>query len=209
MQDQQADLEWRDSGVPVSNQFDDPYFSLDNGLEETWHVFLTGNELPARFCDGFHIGELGFGTGLGFLTAVQAWMASETKGHLYFTSFEAFPMTDSGNGTRVVRIPRIGRVIGPFGAPLGGEIATHPIRAKYHVERNHGRCTRNLAPMAWQSGCMVFGWLFARQKPRAVDPRIDAGGWGSYDCRRDRGHLYGGGIRTQGIVRRWFPRTTD
>ena len=67
MQDQQADLEWRDSGVPVSNQFDDPYFSLDNGLEETWHVFLTGNELPARFCDGFHIGELGFGTGLGVL----------------------------------------------------------------------------------------------------------------------------------------------
>ena len=79
MQDQQADLEWRDSGVPVSNQFDDPYFSLDNGLEETRHVFLTGNELPTRFCDGFHIGELGFGSGLGFLTAVQAWLVGRAR----------------------------------------------------------------------------------------------------------------------------------
>ena len=48
MQDQQADIEWRDSGVPVSNQFDDPYFSLDNGLEETRHVFLIGNALLVK-----------------------------------------------------------------------------------------------------------------------------------------------------------------
>ena len=49
MQDQQAELEWRDGAVPVSVRFDDPYFSLDNGLEETRHVFLSGNGLPERF----------------------------------------------------------------------------------------------------------------------------------------------------------------
>ena len=209
MQDQQADLEWRDSGVPVSNQFDDPYFSLDNGLEETRHVFLTGNELPARFCDGFHIGELGFGTGLGFLTAVQAWMASETKGHLYFTSFEAFPMTDLEMERALSAFPELAELAAPLVRHWGAKLQPIQYAPNIHVERNHGRCTRNLAPMAWQSGCMVFGWLFACQEPRAVDPRIDAGGWGSYDCRRDRSHLYGGGICTQGIVRRWFPRTTD
>ena len=92
MQRQQADLEWHDTGVPVSKQFDDPYFSLENGLEETRHVFLTGNGLHARFRDGFHIAELGFGTGLNLLAAWQAWKESNASGKLHFTSFELFPM---------------------------------------------------------------------------------------------------------------------
>ena len=92
MQDQQAEIEWRDGGVPVSTRFDDPYFSLENGLAETRHVFLDGNGLPGRFRDGFCIGELGFGTGLNFLTAVEAWQAAGAVGTLRFVSFEAFPM---------------------------------------------------------------------------------------------------------------------
>ena len=39
MENQTADIEWKDSGVPVSSKFDDPYFSLDNGVEETQHVW--------------------------------------------------------------------------------------------------------------------------------------------------------------------------
>ena len=89
----QAEIEWRDGNVPVSTQFDDPYFSLENGLAETCHVFLAGNDLPARFCDGFHIAELGFGTGLNFLATLRAWSGSSQKGQLYYTSFEAFPMS--------------------------------------------------------------------------------------------------------------------
>jgi tRNA U34 5-methylaminomethyl-2-thiouridine-forming methyltransferase MnmC len=64
------DIDWLSEMVPVSKRFDDPYFSLDNGLAETKHVFLKGNGLPARFRDGFSIAELGFGTGLNFLTTV-------------------------------------------------------------------------------------------------------------------------------------------
>jgi tRNA U34 5-methylaminomethyl-2-thiouridine-forming methyltransferase MnmC len=93
MQDQPPDLDWTDRGVPVSRRFDDPYFSLDNGLAETRHVFLAGNGLPGRFAPGFRIAELGFGTGLNFLTTWQAWIDSGTEGPLSFTSFEAFPMT--------------------------------------------------------------------------------------------------------------------
>ncbi|MEL7115556.1 MAG: tRNA (5-methylaminomethyl-2-thiouridine)(34)-methyltransferase MnmD [Pseudomonadota bacterium] len=88
---QTAEITWRD-GVPVSKQFDDPYYSLDNGLAETRYVFLDGNDLPARFHPGFQIAELGFGTGLSFLTALQAWRDAGIDGRLYFTSFEAFPM---------------------------------------------------------------------------------------------------------------------
>lgn len=93
MTDQHATLSWTADGVPISTRFDDPYFSLGNGLEETRHVFLAGNDLPARLHDGFHIAELGFGTGLNFLAAVQAWRAADVPGVLHFTSFEAFPMT--------------------------------------------------------------------------------------------------------------------
>ena len=92
MELQTEQLDWRDGDVPVSRQFDDPYFSLDNGLAETRHVFLTGNELPSRFSDGFHIAELGFGTGLNLLATLDLWRSSGQTGMLRFTSFEAFPM---------------------------------------------------------------------------------------------------------------------
>ncbi|SDY20776.1 tRNA (5-methylaminomethyl-2-thiouridine)(34)-methyltransferase MnmD [Citreimonas salinaria] len=84
-------VDWRDA-VPVSRRFDDPFFSLQNGLAETRHVFLQGNGLPARFRDGFHIAELGFGTGLNLLAALQAWRDSGVQGVLHFTTFEAYPL---------------------------------------------------------------------------------------------------------------------
>lgn len=92
VRNQTANLQWRPGDVPVSTRFDDPYFSLENGLEETRHVFLAGNSLPDRFCDGFHIAELGFGTGLNFLAAVAAWREAKCAGSLRFSSFEAYPM---------------------------------------------------------------------------------------------------------------------
>jgi tRNA U34 5-methylaminomethyl-2-thiouridine-forming methyltransferase MnmC len=87
-----AELEWRDGTVPVATRFDDPYFSADNGLAETAHVFLSGNNLPQRFTDGFHIAELGFGTGLNLLATWRAWIASGHTSPLTYTSFEAYPM---------------------------------------------------------------------------------------------------------------------
>lgn len=92
MTDQRANIDWQTSGVPVSSQFDDPYYSLENGMAETQHVFLAGNDLPARFADGFHIAELGFGTGLNFLVTLKAWRDAKVAGRFQFTSFEAFPM---------------------------------------------------------------------------------------------------------------------
>jgi tRNA U34 5-methylaminomethyl-2-thiouridine-forming methyltransferase MnmC len=92
MADQHAELSWREGAIPVSEQFDDPYFSLQNGLEETRHVFLAGNDLPQRFAPGFCIAELGFGTGLNMLAAWMAWEKSGQSTPLHFVSFEAFPM---------------------------------------------------------------------------------------------------------------------
>ena len=88
----QSHLEWRDTGVPVSVRFDDPYYSLDHGLAETRHVFLEGNALPQRLCDGFEIAELGFGTGLNFFATLELWRALGIQGQLRFTSFELYPL---------------------------------------------------------------------------------------------------------------------
>lgn len=87
-----ARLDWRDGSVPVSLRFDDPYFSMANGLEETRHVFLDGNDLPRRLTEGFHVAELGFGTGLNLLALWQAWRSGSERPRIFFTSFEAYPM---------------------------------------------------------------------------------------------------------------------
>ena len=81
-------LEWREGAIPVSTRFDDPYFSLAGGLAETRHVFLAGNDLPHRLRPGFHVAELGFGTGLNLLA-----LAAVAHTPVSFTSFEGFPMS--------------------------------------------------------------------------------------------------------------------
>lgn len=107
-------LEWRDGVIPVSLQFDDPYFSLNDGLSETRHVFLAGNNLPARFTDGFHIAELGFGTGLNMLATLIAWTATGQAGRLRFTSFEAYPMQADEIARALDHFPEARAVADPF-----------------------------------------------------------------------------------------------
>lgn len=112
--DQTAAIAWREGGLPVSTRFDDPYFSLQNGLAETRHVFLAGNRLPERFRDGFRIAELGFGTGLNLLATVIAWQAAGGQGRLCFTSFEAFPMAAPDIARALAAFPEAQVVAAPF-----------------------------------------------------------------------------------------------
>lgn len=104
-------LDWRDESIPVSRRFDDPYFSLAGGLDETRHVFLTGNGLPGRFRDGFRIAELGFGTGLNLLAVL---LAHRGPGHLHYTSFEAFPMPAPDIARALAAFPEVAEVAQPF-----------------------------------------------------------------------------------------------
>ncbi|MBL4813062.1 MAG: tRNA (5-methylaminomethyl-2-thiouridine)(34)-methyltransferase MnmD [Rhodobacteraceae bacterium] len=109
MHDQHADIEWTAQGIPFSRRFGDPYFSQDNGPAETRHVFLAGNGLPDRFCNGFSIAELGFGTGLNLLVTWAAWRQAGAPGQLYFTSFEAFFMSLSDLAKAHQKFPELRR----------------------------------------------------------------------------------------------------
>lgn len=109
-----ASITWKDSGVPVADRFDDPYFSLEDGLAETRHVFIDGNDLPARFHPGFHVAELGFGTGLNMLAAHLAWRAAGSPEGARFTSFEAYPMGASDIDRALQAFPEAHAVAGPF-----------------------------------------------------------------------------------------------
>ncbi|MDF2141026.1 tRNA (5-methylaminomethyl-2-thiouridine)(34)-methyltransferase MnmD [Paenirhodobacter sp. CAU 1674] len=106
----QAALEWRDDAIPVSTRFDDPYFSLANGLDETRHVFLAGNDLPARLRPGFQIAELGFGTGLNLLATLIA--CGDTP--IRYTSFEAYPMSAAEIARALATFPEAEAVAAPF-----------------------------------------------------------------------------------------------
>jgi tRNA U34 5-methylaminomethyl-2-thiouridine-forming methyltransferase MnmC len=107
-------LDWRDGIVPVSQRFDDPYFSLADGLAETRHVFLHGNGLPARLCDGFHLVELGFGTGLNLLALMIAWAATGAPGMVRFTSFEAYPLQAGDMARALEAFPEARAVADPL-----------------------------------------------------------------------------------------------
>ncbi len=82
--------------TPRSEQFDDIYFQIENGLEESRYVFLEKNSLPQRFSgkDRFTICETGFGTGLNFLCAWKSFEDVAAAGqHLNYISFEKYPLS--------------------------------------------------------------------------------------------------------------------
>lgn len=79
----------------VSKEFDDIYFSVEDGLAESRYVFLEQNDLPAMFArrDNFTICETGFGTGLNFLCAWTLFEETARENqHLTYISFEKFPL---------------------------------------------------------------------------------------------------------------------
>ncbi|SMH41317.1 tRNA U34 5-methylaminomethyl-2-thiouridine-forming methyltransferase MnmC [Maritimibacter sp. HL-12] len=114
VEDQHAEVGWNAQGTPVSLRFDDPYFSLDDGLAETRHTFLAGNDLPARFRPGFQVAELGFGTGLNMLATLIAFCAAGAPGPVRFTSFEAFPMATADMARALAAFPEAEAVAGDF-----------------------------------------------------------------------------------------------
>ncbi len=105
-----------------SGRFNDVYFSRENGLAETRHVFLDANDLPARWMGqaDFTVCELGFGTGLNFIVAAELFQKTAgQEGILNFISIEKYPL-EARTIQNVLR-----PLFGDFISPL---IRNYPLR---------------------------------------------------------------------------------
>lgn len=128
-------------GTPYSTRYDDIYHAAHGGLEQARHVFLAGNDLPARWAggDGFAIFETGFGLGLNFLATWQAWRASGAPGRLHYVSVEKHPFRRDDLARLLAPHPELGS--------LSGELLRQwpPLTPGFHrLHFDHGHITLTL-----------------------------------------------------------------
>lgn len=113
---QAADLQWQEDGAPFSAQYGDVYFSRNGGLAETAHVFLDANHLQQRWLEldkqphpgVFTIVELGFGTGLNFLSCWRLWQQTGCQRlRLHFISCEKHPLSQPALARALQQWPQL------------------------------------------------------------------------------------------------------
>ena len=107
------ELYWDNDRQLRSARFQDIFFS-SYGIEETRHVFIKGNDLPANFKENFHIGELGFGTGLNLFVALKLWREQHPDSILQYTSFEIAPLPGKIMTEALEKFPAIGDICREF-----------------------------------------------------------------------------------------------
>lgn len=93
-----ASINWQ-AATPFADDFDDVYFSRDQGPAETTYVFLEQNALPERWKNwpqqrAFVMAETGFGTGLNLLVAMVSFLKNApANARLHWISTELYPLT--------------------------------------------------------------------------------------------------------------------
>ena len=106
-----AALDRTSGGIPFSAEFGDVYHAAEGGLAQSRHVFLAGNSLPRRWAgrDRFVILETGFGMGLNFLSAWEAWRADPARPRrLHFVSTEIRPFSAADLAAALAPIAELG-----------------------------------------------------------------------------------------------------
>jgi tRNA 5-methylaminomethyl-2-thiouridine biosynthesis bifunctional protein len=141
-----APLEFAADGTPCSTAYGDVYHSAAGGPGQARHVFLAGNDLPARWQgrDNFVILETGFGLGLNLLATWAAWRADPQRcARLHFISCELHPFRredlTSLHAALTAQIPEF--------APLAAELqARWPVLTPglHRIHLDGGRVTLSL-----------------------------------------------------------------
>jgi tRNA 5-methylaminomethyl-2-thiouridine biosynthesis bifunctional protein len=134
-------LDWSEPARPRSLDLGDVYFAED-GFAEKRAVFVAGCGLPERWSGRrrFAIGELGFGAGLAFLAAWDAWRRSRPhpQARLDFLTFEGALMTAEDAARVFAGSAELG---GEAMLPLCDELlARWPVRARgaQRIDLSHG-----------------------------------------------------------------------
>jgi tRNA 5-methylaminomethyl-2-thiouridine biosynthesis bifunctional protein len=114
-------LYWDAEGRPRNARYGDDIYRARNGLAQARHVFLAGCGLLGpqalwRGAGSWAILETGFGLGLNFLAAWQAWRDdAQRPALLHFASVEAHPVDASDLAASAAAYPEL--------APLAAELA--------------------------------------------------------------------------------------
>lgn len=142
---QHAQIDWDDQGRPHSRQYDDVYFSKNEGTDETRYVFLEQTRLAQRFAElepqaCLVIGETGFGTGMNFFCAWQLFAeTADPDARLHFISVEKYPLAHDDMARAARLWPQMAGFTEPF---LAQYVAVHPGFQQFSFD--NGRVTLTL-----------------------------------------------------------------
>ena len=129
-------VDWT-QGAPRSPRFGDMYFQSD-GLAESRAVFIAGCDLPRAWAgrSRFVIAELGLGTGLNLLAALQLWRESRPSpdARLHMFSVEAYPMPAADAARALGAWPELADLAAPL-------LAAPPLAAWPDGRRGRSRVT--------------------------------------------------------------------
>ena len=131
------------NGTPFSPEYGDVYHSAQSGPGQARHVFLGGNDLPARWAGArvFTIVETGFGLGGNFLATWEAWRGDPKRpDRLHFVSIEKHPLSRDALAQFHERYPEQSVLAGELRAawPL-------PLPGLHRLHFEGGRVTLTLA----------------------------------------------------------------
>ncbi len=128
---QPANIQWRDDDTPVSADYQDIYFSTDDGVAESRYVFLQQNQLEHRWQTPqhtFNIGETGFGSGLNFLLTRELWERLQPPAsRMHYISVEKHPMRRDALQRALSRFPALRRFADELLAQYPPPVAGHHI----------------------------------------------------------------------------------
>jgi tRNA 5-methylaminomethyl-2-thiouridine biosynthesis bifunctional protein len=137
-----ATLAFDDNGTPWSPAYGDVYHSADSGPGQARHVFLGGNDLPARWAGAsvFTIVETGFGIGINFLATWQAWRNDPSRpARLHYVSVEKHPFHRDDLGRLHARHPELHAI-----APLLQAAWPLPLAGTHRLHFDDERVTLTL-----------------------------------------------------------------
>ena len=162
-----AQLDWDEHGTPRSREFEDIYYSIEDGRQESEFVFLAGNDLPQRFTTQqgscFTIGETGFGTGLNFLLTWQAWRETpEPKPALHFVSVEKYPLAAPDLRRALASWPQLRalseQLLESYPGLLPGSHRLQFEQGKVRLDLHWADCTDTMTDLARVSPENVDAW---------------------------------------------------
>ena len=164
-------------GVLFADDFDDVYFSRDNGLDETRHVFLDGNNVQERMRNSAHltIAETGFGTGLNLL-AVMAEMAKYPDIRIDYLSVEAFPLTVDEMRSAHDSFPELAEYAAALRAalppPWPGQHVVVLLDGRLTLHLLYGMAETMLAKLAFHADCWFLDGFSPSRNPDFWSPDL-------------------------------------